>query len=144
MKLTCQTQMTAGCSSVVRGAIGGDLDQVLLVTDDFVGAIFLWVQYWMDFGHLGLVLKLNFVYCNGSDEPVEKRRQWVQNNGDGRLRLGPDPLQSHCGRLMNILQGWAKKSRIFSPPPSSAFTVLPQRGMIEGGEIGNSLPRKTF
>ena len=58
----------------------------------------------MDFGHLGLVLKLNFVYCNGSDEPVEKRRQWVQNNGDGRLRLGPDPLQSDCGPLMSILQ----------------------------------------
>ena len=99
----------AGCSSVAHSAIGGDLDQVLLVTDDFVGEIFSWVQYWMEFGHLGLVLKLNFVYCNGSDEPVEKHRQWVQNNGDGRLRLGPDPLQSHCGRLMNILQGWAIK-----------------------------------
>ena len=30
---------------MARGAIGGDLDQVLLVTDDFVGAIISWVQY---------------------------------------------------------------------------------------------------
>ena len=36
---------TAGCSSVARGAIGGDLDQVLQLTDDFVGAILSWVQY---------------------------------------------------------------------------------------------------
>ena len=33
------TVHTAGSSSVARGAIGGDLDQVLLVTDDLVGAI---------------------------------------------------------------------------------------------------------
>ena len=39
---------------------------------------------------------------NGSDEPVEKRGQWVRNDGDGRLRLGPDPLQTHRGSLMNI------------------------------------------
>ena len=35
----------AGRSSVARGAIGGDLDQVLQLTDDFVGVILSWVQY---------------------------------------------------------------------------------------------------
>ena len=67
----------------------------------------LWLPYKYILGHISantgwILAYFKAVDCNGSDEPVEKCNQWVQNERDGKLRHLQDPLQSHRGQLMNI------------------------------------------
>ena len=125
---------SAGCSSVARSAIGGDLGQVK-------------VGHPHCFAPIACVsLQVHQTRCNKQNSAL-KQAQDDQNpssiaptkilhprNHQSQAKLGQDPLQLHCRRLMNIPQGTIHKGRprpqcqLFGPP--SPFVRIWERAKV--------------